>query len=250
MTMRCSACREENPAGVKYCIHCGEPLPPEEKKEAGERFKTFVAVLIAIVSLVGAILAWRISVADSLAADSDVSGTVSIINRNQALAASEADMYRNLWTYLQVRIHDLVSDDLVREAQQYPGADPTRDRLWDESWTEIFVAEAYLEQVNIRPEYIRPDGSYDGQAAQDIDLAHRALAADLDPQGRYFRQADQLRLKAQWLIALASVLSIALVSYTLAEVITHASKYVFLALGSAVFVLAVLGLILVELAVI
>ena len=47
--------------------------------------------------------------------------------------------------------------------------------------------------VDGRPEYVRADGSYDGRAAQDIDMAQRALGADFDPQGRHFARADLLR---------------------------------------------------------
>jgi len=214
--------------------------------KSDERFKTVVAVLIAIVSLAGAILAWRISTVDSEAADADVSGIVSIVSWQQARVASEADMYRNLRTYLRVRIHDLLSDGLTRERDLYPLEDPNRDRLWDEGWLETFVAEEYLDQVTIRPEYIRPDGSYDGQAAQDIDMASWSLTSDFDPQGRYFTQADRMRVKVRWLMGLALFLSTSLVFYTLAEVITHTVKYVFLILGTGILILSLVALPLME----
>lgn len=229
----CSDCSAENTADAKFCNQCGVALT--EKKD--DRFKTFVAVLIAVVSLAGALLAWRIAALDSLASDDDVQGIVSLVSWHQARVGTEADMYRNLRTYLKVRIHDALSNGLARERDLYPNKDPNRTRLWDEGWTETFVAEEYLDQVTIRPEYIRADGSYDGQAAQDIDMAGLALTADFDPQGRYFAEADGLRLKTQRLTALALFLSTSLLFYTLAEVVTHPVKYVFVILGSGVFLL-------------
>lgn len=240
---QCPECGADNPEGNKHCGQCGEALQPES---AG-RFKTLVAILIAIVSIVGAVLAWRATLAGSSASDADVRGTVSIINRNQALVASDADTYRNLSAYLQVRIHDTLSRNLLADSERRASDDPRRTRLWDDGWTEIFVAEAYLEQVNVRPEYIRPDGSYDGQAAQDIDMAQRALSTDFDPQSRNFARADQLRSKVRWLIGLALVLSVALFCYTLATVIQRRLKYVFFAVGSAIFVVVIVGTIAVEL---
>jgi hypothetical protein len=246
MTPECLSCGVENPETAQFCGNCGAPARDEEKARDEDRFKILVAVFIAIVSFLGAVLAWRISVAANGAADADVSGIVSTIGRNQARVASEADMYRNLGTYQIVRIHDLLSESLTVERERYPSSDSVRDQLWHQAWTENIVAEEYLDQVDIGPEYIRPDGSYDGQAAQDIDMAQRALAADFDPQGRNFSEADRLRGKAHQLMGLALVLTVALFFYTLAEVIEHASKYVCFALGSVVFVFVLVALPLIE----
>ena len=243
-TFKCPECGAENPESNKHCGQCGESIGPAER-EGG--FKTLVAILIAVVSIVGAVLAWRAAQAGSSAAEADVRGTVSIINRNQALVASDADMYRNLSTYLQVRIHDVLSLSLLADSERRASDDPKRGPLWDDGWTEIFVAEAYLDQVDVRPEYIRPDGSYDGKAAQDIDMAGRSLGTDFDPQGRHFARADLLRAKVLWLIGLALVLSVTLLCYTVATVLQRRAKYVFFAVGSIIFVLVIVAGIIVEL---
>jgi len=243
-TRKCLDCGAENPADWRFCSTCGASL--EGGEEPRDRFKTAVAIVIALVSIVGAVVAWRVASASSLAADADVSGVVSTVNRSQALVASDADMYRNLRTYLQVRIHDLLSNSLAQQSEKYPGENPERGRLWDAAWTEVFVAEGYLDQVDIQPEYIRADGSYDGRAAQDVDLAHRALGADLDPQGHHFARADRMRAKVQSLMTLALILSAALLLCTLAGVIKHPVKYLFLGLGCAVLVLVIVLLPMIE----
>lgn len=242
-TIRCPECGAENPEDNKHCAQCGELVRPAPE----DRFKTLVAILIAVVSIIGAVLAWRAAAAGSSASDADVRGTVSIIQRNQALVASEAEMYRNLSAYLQVRIHDALSLDLMADSERRAADDPKGTQYWDDGWTEIFVAEAYLEEVDIRPEYIRVDGSYDGQAAQNIDMAERALGTDFDPLGQHFRRADQLRTKVLWLVGLALVLAGALLCYTLATVIERRVKYVFFALGSALAVAVVVAAVIVEL---
>lgn len=229
----CQECGAENTPDAKFCNQCGESLV--ERKN--ERFKTVVAVLIALVSLAGAVLAWRIAVLDGDAADTDVGGIVSHINWQQARVASESDAYRDSRIYLRVRIHDLLSQDLVATSEELPQDSPDSDRAWDDGWTETYVAEEYLDQVAIRSDYIRPDGSYDGQAAQDIDMAERALLSDFDPTGRHFAEADQLRVKTFWLTGLALFLSLSLVFYALAEVIAHPVKYLCVLIGSLIFAL-------------
>ena len=246
--MNCPACSAENPDSGKFCTQCGEPLPQEqqEEEERGDRFKTLVAILIAIVSLAGAALAYRITLAAGNAADADVTGIVSTINLHQARVASEAELYRDLRAYLQGRVHNQLSHDLFAERDEYPAGDPAQDRLWDEAWIETRIAEAYLNEIYVPPEHLRPDGSYDGQAALNLAMAHRALELDFDRE-RHFAEADRLRSKVQLLIGVALVLGVVLLFYTLAEVTQRAAKYVFLVLGTATFVLAIIAALVIEL---
>jgi hypothetical protein len=245
--MNCLSCGAENPESGKFCTRCGQPLAvKKEDAEPEDRFKTLVAILIAIVSLAGAVVAYRITLAAGSAADADVSGIVSSVNMHQARVASQADLFRDLGAYLQVRIHDQLSSDLIAERNQYPDGDPTRDRLWDEGWTETYVAESYLDKIYVRPEYLRADGSYDEQAALDLNIAHWALESDFNREG-HFAEADRLRTKVQWLMGVALVLAVTLLFYTLAEVVTHNIKYLFVGLGTGVFLMAIVGAVAIEL---
>lgn len=244
--VKCPVCGAENPK-PKTCAQCGASLSAEGEGESMDRFKAFVAFLIAVTSIFGAFLAYRTALAAGNAADADVSGIVSSVNLHQAQVASEADLYRDVKAYLQVRIHDRIGHDLVAERDQYPSDDPARDRLWDDAWTETRVAEAYLDEITLRPEYIRPNGSYDEQAALSMAIAHRALESDFDREG-HFAEADRLRSKMLWSMAVAVVLALTLLFYTLAEVINRAIKYLFLALGSIAFVAAIIAMLLIELA--
>jgi predicted nucleic acid-binding Zn ribbon protein len=248
MTVKCAKCDAENPESGKFCSGCGEPLGSGEEKEREipGRFKILVAFLIAIVSIVGAVLAFRITLAAGNAADEDVAGIVSSVNLHQARVASKADLYRDLGAYLQVRIHDQLSHDLIAQRDRYPSEDPIRDQLWDEGWTETYVAEGYLAQLNLSPEYLRSDGSYDEQAYLDIQGAEWALRAEFNREG-HFAEAERLRTKVQLLMGVAFILVMALFFYTLAEVVTHAVKYVFVALGSGVFAIALVAMLVIEL---
>jgi len=241
----CPDCGAENPESAKFCNECGEALPSAEDK-GNERFKTVVAFLIAIVSIVGAILAYRVTLAAGTAANEDVAGVVSSLNVHQARVASQADLYRDLDAYLQVRIHNQLSRDLIQQRDQYSDDDPVRSQLWDEAWTETFVAESYLDKIYISPEYLRSDGSYDQQAALDINVAHWALESDFNREG-HFAKSDQLRTRVQWLMVIAFVLALVLFFYTLAEVITHPLKYLLVGLGTATFIVALVAMVAIEL---
>jgi hypothetical protein len=247
MAIRCPDCDKENPEGGRFCVECGASLACSEENDGfSTRFKTIVALLIALVSIAGAVLAYRITIAAGLAADADVAGVVSSVNLHQARVASEAELYRDLRAYLQVRIHDQLSHDLIASRDLYPDEDPTRERLWDEGWTETHVAEAYLDQLNLLPEYLRPDSSFDQTAALDIKVAERALTADFNREG-HFAEADRLRAKIELLMGVALVLTVSLMFYALAEVIIRPIKYLFVALGTGIFFLAFLAALAIEL---
>jgi hypothetical protein len=247
MTIECPDCGTENPEGGKFCVECGQSLPGKEERDgSSNRFKTVVAILIAVVSIAGAALAYRITIASGIAADADVAGIVSSVNLHQARVASEAELYRDLKAYLQVRIHDQLSHDLIAIRNLYPDEDPTRERLWDDGWTETHVAEAYLDQIDLLPEYLRADGSFDEEAALDIKVAGRSLTADFNREG-HFAEADRLRTKVQLLMGVALILTGSLLFYTLAEVITRPIKYLFVALGTGIFFLAFLAALAIEL---
>jgi hypothetical protein len=243
--MKCPSCETENLENGKYCHECGESLSYDEH----ERFRVLVAFLIAFVSIVGAMLAYRVTITAGNAADSDVAGIVSSLNIHQARVASQADLFRDLRAYLQVRIHDQLSHDLIAERDQYSNDDPIRDQLWDQGWTETFIAESYLDKIYIRPEHLRADGSYDEQAALDIRIAHRALEADFDREG-HFAEADRLRRKVQLLMLVGFMLAVALFFLTLAQIITHSVKYLFVALGTAISILAVIAMAAIDLTIV
>ena len=80
MMMNCPTCSTENPESAKFCNECGLSLTGGERKkeEPEDRFKILVAFLIAIVSIVGAALAYRIALAAGNAADADVAGIINI----------------------------------------------------------------------------------------------------------------------------------------------------------------------------
>ena len=247
MAGTCSNCGAENPEQGNFCTQCGTPIERVETKEeeASDRFKIWVAFLIAFVSIAGAALAYRITIASGNAADADVSGIVSSVNIHQARVASEADLYRDLEVYLQVRIHDQLGSSLIDERDRYSDQDPAREQLWDEGWTETHVAESYLDQLDLRPEVLNPDGSLDKQAYLDIQGAEWALAVDTNREG-HFGEADRLRSKVQLLLGVALVLSMTLFFYTLAEVIDHGVKWLFLVLGTGLFAIAIIAAIMVE----
>ena len=129
----------------------------ESKAERSQRLETVVAILIAVVTMIGAVVAWRSSVADDGAGDADFAGLRASVRAEETRALNSVDAYENYGAYMNYR--------------------------------------RYNEMGNLI-------------------------------------EADQLRDKANWLLAAVAILAIALVFYTLVESFGDRMRYVMVALGS------------------
>ena len=58
----------------------------ESKAERSQRLETVVAILIAVVTVIGAVVAWRSSVADDGAGDADFAGLRASVRSEETRA--------------------------------------------------------------------------------------------------------------------------------------------------------------------
>ena len=199
--------------------------------KSGSRFKIIVAVLIALVAVVGAVAAWRSALIDDEAGDEDFAGLAAVINAQETHTSSNSMMYANYRAYTAyVRYNELgnlIDDDLpdVSESE----AD-TLEHQMQEAWTLAIGASYFFPN-----RYLNRDGTYDTDRELGEAWADAAQQKDLYPE-QHFARADRLRAKSSWLVAVIVLLTVSVWFYTLAEGIDHPVKYV-LALGGTGFLL-------------
>ena len=208
----------------------------------GGRFKTAMAFMIAFVTVMSAVAAWRASLAAGDAGNADTDGLAATVHleESQALNSLTAyQHYRAFTTYLRYsKLGDLFADDMAKaEGDQ---AD-TLKRQKEDAYT---VAQEIQGQF-FESRYLNPDnGNYDVDRELGGLLADDERQQDVAP-APHFDKADHLRSKSTWLIAVLVAFAIALWFFSLAEAMRHVFKYV-LALGGFAFtffgVVALLGL--------
>jgi hypothetical protein len=195
------------------------PSPAEASASPQESssLDTPVAFLIAAATLVGALFAWRSSVAGDAAGDADYAGLRAAVNVEETRATNAVNGYEHYAAFTSFDRHD----ELARLVEDDHG--PARDV---EEARELAAASRGLFPAR----FVNRDGTY----ALDRELgemwADAAREKDLHPDPQ-FAEADRLRAKSLGLLAAVSVTAVALVFLTLVGALGPRLQYLNLGLG-------------------
>ncbi|HKP54777.1 MAG TPA: tetratricopeptide repeat protein [Chloroflexia bacterium] len=208
-------------------------------REEGDTFRTIVALMIALVTILGAIVAWRSAVAGTFAGNTEDSGLLASLNLQEATTTGsiKASQHRaahlEYFRYLQLALTEI--DQANAEIAE-------RTEITEEEIKEILRpiienADLAITSRNFfEVRYLDENNNYDAERERAENLAEAALAKDLDPEPQ-FVTADQYRARSVALIATLVILAISLWLFAFAETIDkHPVKYV-MALGGLVFIL-------------
>lgn len=214
------------------------------KAQEDDRLKVMIALLIAVTSVVGAIVAWRGSVAADAAGDADTAGLRAAIHLNEVQALSAVTTYGDYGAYTQY----------YRDRQIIAALEADLSALPEDAVDEIDAINTELATVNDQMtiaqqtfpnQFLNRDGSYGLERQQGQIFADAARATDLDPVTN-FSEADVFRTKSQNFLIIFSALAVALVLFTLIEVVTDRLKMVLLGGGSLLLVICIVGAVLIE----
>lgn len=199
----------------------------ESKTERTQRLETVVAILIAIATVLGAVVAWRSSIADDGAGDADFAGLRASVRAEETRALNYVNAYENYGAYANYwrygELGNLIEADLANTSEQ-EALELERQRADSH---DLSISNQRL----FPNKFLDRDGSYNVKRQMGEMWADAAKENDLNPDPQ-FVEADQLRAKATWLLAAAAILAVALVFYTLVETFGDRMKYVMVVLGS------------------
>ncbi len=202
-----------------------------------ERFKSFVAVLVAIITVLGALAAGLAAKASSDAGDGDFAGMGAAISAQKSDLINEIDAYEHYRAYTAydryLELGYLLTD---------PNADEkTQQSLYDQQQEVWGVADG-IKSTFFQARYLNPDGSYDLERELQEARAEDEQSADLNPDP-YFNNADRLRGKSSFLTGDMIVLAISFWFLTLAQVIENRFKYFMALLGILMGLAGILGIL-------
>ncbi|MBL8088913.1 MAG: hypothetical protein KF758_17165 [Anaerolineales bacterium] len=198
-----------------------------------ERFKSFVAVLVAVVTVLGASAACFSAVAVSSAGDMDFSGIDIAIRGQKAQIINHIDAYEDYRAFTDFLRYDELG------YQYYDN-----EKLQKESWG---VAEG-IRFYFFDSRYLGSDAlSFDIQRQIDGEWAEDTQQEDLNPQP-YFDQSDALRVTSSSHASMMIVFAISFWFLTLAQATEKSIKYLWVSLGilfalGGIFGLAIGGLL-------
>lgn len=195
--------------------------------KTNEGFKTLLAGLMALVAILSALMAWRASVASSMAAVANALGLSAALNAETTRSLESARLYRHYAAYTDlVRYQELgrLLDLALLEGSGWLTDSPTETVSPDLAVRRDEALDtAASRQFFLLPRYLRPDG-YDGQREFGEAWAEAARRQDLNPEP-HFVQAESWRAKTGWLVGALAVESAALFCFTLANALQQRARY-------------------------
>lgn len=192
-----------------------------------DRFKSSVAILVAIVTVLGATAACFSSVAVSDAGDADFSGLDASIRAEKADIINHVNAYEHYRAYTDYVKYNELGYLLFQENGDSGEAWGLADGL-------------SFSFFNTR--YLNPDGSYDLERELQEAWAQDAQEQDLNSQP-YFDASDALRNRSSFLSANMIVFAVSFWFLTLAQATEKKIKYVWLSFGVLLAITGVVGLI-------
>jgi hypothetical protein len=202
-----------------------------------ERFKSFVAVLVAIVTILGASAACLATVAGSGASDADFDGVTAAIKAQKAEIVNDVTAYEHYRAYTSyvryIEMGNLMYDESVNAGET--GAQELihqRMEAWGlaDSLKLSFFPARYVDLAT---------GQYNIRRELDELWAEDTQSDDLNAKP-HFSESDSLRTKSLLFTANMIVFAVAFWFLTLAQIFENRIKFIALALG----VFAALGGIL------
>ncbi len=206
----------------------------------GTRFKTSVTVMIAVVTVVGAIVTWSISAASGKADSADAQGLMAALNSANTAISVSTYLNNNLGFFVSYRQHLAAADLMEREAAALTDAF-RKEALRQTARRErnlAATARGYIDS-----DYLEIDPSdgreyFNGNRYWDAQWASARAQMPLDEQP-FFARADAGRTTCRRLGLTAVGLGAALFLFVASSTTRRRLRYVFA--GAATLIFAVSG---------
>ena len=197
-----------------------------------ENFRTFTASMIAVVTVISALVAWRAALASQDSGEADFRGLVATVNAEEAWVLSEIKVAEHYQAFLSYTRYNELGNKIYDALQAEPVDASELEQQKSDSWGIAFG----LQSLFFPSRYLLPDGTYDSQREMDELLADEQRARDTRAE-THFEEGDNLRRKANLLVDMLILLGVSFWFFTLAQIIEHKAKILFAFAGG--FLLAV-----------
>ncbi len=176
--------------------------------DSADAFQIVIAVMIALVSLTSAVVAWQASLAEP--DDADRAGLEATLNAETTHFVNTAVLYRRYRAYTDYTLND----EYQRQLEAGQAGDAVEANLQENRDEAADLAAA--SRLFFPSRYLNRDGSYNTRRDLGEAWAQASQQNDLEPRP-HFDEADNERLKVVLSITVLIGLAISLLFYTLAE---------------------------------
>jgi hypothetical protein len=203
-----------------------------------DRFKSTAAVLVAFVTMLGAIVACMATSAASSAANADFDGL------NAAIRSQKAEIINEINAYQHYRAFTSYSRYLELGNLLYdPNADEGTAVANGVIQREVWGIASGIKSMFFEPRYLTSDGKYDLQRELDEALAEDSQKEDLNADP-YFTESDRMHKRSSFLIADMIVLAVSFWFLQLAQVTEKRIKYFWVSIGILLGLAGIMGMLI------
>lgn len=213
--------------------------------EKSSPLETLVAILIALATVVGALMAWRASVFADGAGDADFAGLKASLNAEETRALNFVNAYEHYGAYTNYSRYNELGNEIGRELQASTELSEEQAFLLQRQQSEAYDL-AKANQSLFPNRFLSRQGGYSVQRDMNERWADAARDKDLNPDPQY-AEADALRGKTNRMLAALGILSLSLVFFALVESVGDRIKIVMTSLGGIILLASTIFAILIEL---
>lgn len=202
------------------------------------KFKSFIAVLTAIVTVFGASAACLASAAVSSAADADFAGL------DASIRAQKAEIINYVYAYEHYRAFtNYVRYNEEGKLMYDPNADQETDIRNGAIQREVWGIAGGISSIFFSPRYINPDGQYDLERELQEAFADDAQSAELNA-APYFEESDKYRKKSSFLTSNMILFAVSFWFFTLAQATEKKIKYAWAVIGILIGLAGIAGIMI------
>ena len=202
-----------------------------------DNFKSWMAVMTAVVTVLGATAACLASTAVSSAGDADFAGL------DASIRAQKAEIINSIYAYEHYRAFtDYVRYDELGNAMYDPNANAETDARNAAMQQEVWGVASGIQAFFFKPRYVVVDGQYDLEQELQEAFAEDAQNEDLNSE-IYFVESDQYRKQSSFLTATMIMLAISFWFFTIAQATEKSFKYIWAALGIVTGLAGIAGIL-------
>jgi hypothetical protein len=206
-----------------------------------DKFKTFTSSMIAVVTVLSALVAWRAAAAGQDAGDASFDGLVATVNAEESEVLSTIKVAEHYQAFLIYTRYNELGNKLYDALHANPSNKAELEQQKSDSWGIAFG----LQSVFFPSRYLLPDGTYDSQREMDELMADEERAHDMHSEVHY-EEGSQLRRKSNTLVQVLIPLGISFWFFTLAQIVEHKVRYLFAFMGGFLLVLSSFAALIIE----
>ncbi len=216
--------------------------------EEEDRLNFWNAILIAVVTVFAALVAWRASVSGDAAGDNDYDGLRSVVNAQEVQTLGTVEAYTHSQAYANYRRYNETATTLGEELEEAQGREAAElTRKLAEAEVLVDAKLKMFPNKFIEREAKSDASSYNVRREIGQYVANQARSRDMQSD-EHFKAAEASRTKTERLLMGVVILTLALVCLTLVEALEGAACTAFFGGGVLLTVAGVVFSIMAEVA--